>query len=114
MSNLINGPGIQGMAILLGLGVFSRVNKWLSKLVINNYSSSAGYDWKKEIIILTGESSGIGARIATKLAERGSQVVILDVNPPSWKLRTKHFCSTPLTIFAEYMRRKSSRKCSFL
>lgn len=88
-ASLVNRHGILGVGILFGLGILTRVDGWLSRLAVNNYSSDSTWDWKKEIILLTGGSSGIGAKIATKLAEGGSQVVILDISPPSWTIRTK-------------------------
>lgn len=91
LTKLVIGPAIQSIGVLFGLGILTRVNSWLSRLAVNNYSVNSSWDWKKEIILLTGGSSGIGAKIAAKLAEGGSQVVILDVNPPSWKLRMRAF-----------------------
>lgn len=89
LTKLVVRPAIQSVGVLLGLGILTRVNGWLSRLAVNNYSVDSSWDWKKEIILLTGGSSGIGAKVAAKLAEGDSQVVILDVSPPSWKLRMR-------------------------
>lgn len=88
LTNLVNQSGIQSVGVLLGLGIVSRVNSWLSRLAVNNYSNDPTWDWKKEVVLLTGGSSGIGAKIAAKLAQGGGcQVIILDLTPPVWRLR---------------------------
>lgn len=70
------------IAALLGLGVLRKVNNWLSALHLNAFTPNSHWDWKNEVVVLTGGSSGIGAQIVTSLAESGAQVVILDIAPP--------------------------------
>lgn len=41
------------------------------------------WDWKREIAVVTGGSSGIGACTAKKLASHGIRVAVLDVSPLS-------------------------------
>jgi len=43
------------------------------------------YDWKKEIVIVTGGAGGIGSHIVKLLAERGIKVVVLDVIPMTFE-----------------------------
>ena len=59
-------------------GIFQRVKKFLDAGVYNNWSSDT-YDWRKEIVVVTGGSDGIGARIVQLLAERDIKVVVLDI-----------------------------------
>lgn len=78
---------VKAIGILFSLGLLGRLNKWFSKMALNNFTTDATWDLKKEIIVVTGGSGGIGAVIATKLSERGSTVIILDLNPPTKSLR---------------------------
>lgn len=64
------------------------VNEWLNKWSVNNWTSSGypGWDWAKEIVVITGGSSGIGASIAHQILARDSRttVVIVDYAPMTW------------------------------
>jgi NADP-dependent 3-hydroxy acid dehydrogenase YdfG len=40
------------------------------------------WDWQREVVVVNGGSSGIGALIVSQLAEYGIKVVILDAKPP--------------------------------
>lgn len=55
----------------------------LNKGMMNNWKNDV-YDWKKEIVVVTGGSDGIGAKIVNLLAERGIKVVVLDIQPPKY------------------------------
>ncbi|KAJ5727657.1 hypothetical protein N7493_005477 [Penicillium malachiteum] len=39
-------------------------------------------DWRKEIVLITGGSTGIGELVARKLAKNSVKVVVLDLAPP--------------------------------
>lgn len=64
------------------------VNEWLNKWSSNNWTRSGypGWDWVKEIVVITGGSSGIGASIAQQILARNSNttVVIVDYAPMAW------------------------------
>jgi NADPH:quinone reductase-like Zn-dependent oxidoreductase len=69
---------------LLGLSLASSLNNYL-----NQRSSGRGllgkrdsYDWSREVVVVTGASSGIGHLVARTLAGRGVKTIVLDVNPP--------------------------------
>lgn len=75
----------RALKILLGTtaAVFGLrlLNTLLTTCALNNFTSDT-YDWSKEIVLITGGSSGIGEITVHKLAKRGIKVVALDINPP--------------------------------
>jgi all-trans-retinol dehydrogenase (NAD+) len=52
-------------------------NRWLFR------NDISGWDWKKEIAVVTGGSSGIGACVVKKLVSYGISCAVLDVVPLS-------------------------------
>ena len=71
-----------GLKVLIGLGTLYRVNKYLSKRALNNHIRDS-WDWRKEIILITGGSSGIGELMVRKFAKLGIKVIAVDLKPPS-------------------------------
>ena len=69
---------------LLYLGLAQRIAERLGDAVINNFSSDK-YDWKKEVVVVTGGSDGIGAIVVKLLAEKGIKVAVLDVQPLTYE-----------------------------
>ena len=55
------------------------------------------YDWDKEVVVVTGGSSGIGECLVKRLAMRRIKVVILDLAPPSVKLHNVLFIKCDIT-----------------
>ena len=53
----------------------------------NHYTSNSKWDWSKELVVITGGNSGIGAKIVEKLASRGVKVIILDITEAKGQLR---------------------------
>ena len=81
---------------LLTIGLLRDVNKALNRLVLNNFTRDT-WDWEKEIVLITGGSAGIGASMARMFAEKGIEVVILDIGPPaedasSWTSPSLLYC----------------------
>ncbi|KAJ4340848.1 hypothetical protein N0V87_002202 [Didymella glomerata] len=71
----------------LTLGLLKSLNKTLNHFALNNYRlrpASAQWHWDKEIAVVTGGCSGIGALIVKRLVNKGVTVAILDVQqlPP--------------------------------
>ncbi|KAJ4401710.1 hypothetical protein N0V91_007751 [Didymella pomorum] len=78
---------IRALKWCLTLGLLRSANKTLNHLALNNYRlrpSSAQWHWDKEVAVVTGGCSGIGALIVKRLVSRGVTVAILDVQslPP--------------------------------
>ncbi|KAL2869155.1 SDR family oxidoreductase [Aspergillus lucknowensis] len=71
-----------GLKVLIGLGTLYRVNKYLSKRALNNHIHDS-WDWRKEIVLITGGSSGIGELMVRKFAKLGIKVITVDLKPPS-------------------------------
>lgn len=67
---------------LILLSLTGRWNRWMSRRRTNNYDTDKTWDWKKEIVVITGASSGIGAKVVSKLERDNVKVIILDLNKP--------------------------------
>jgi all-trans-retinol dehydrogenase (NAD+) len=66
------------------LSVMRSISKFLDKGVMNNWTNDV-YDWKKETVVVTGGSDGIGALVVQLLAKRGIRVVVLDIQRPKYE-----------------------------
>ncbi|KAL6364088.1 hypothetical protein LRP88_03521 [Fusarium phalaenopsidis] len=73
-------PGL----VVSGLGLVYAVNKYLTQRALN-HGTKASFDWKKEIILVTGGSGGIGGATVQQLASKGTRIVVVDVLPLTYK-----------------------------
>ena len=62
-------------------------NRYLSKRAQNNWVSTRPWNASKELVLLTGGSSGIGKEIMQDLSKLGVKVIIFDVQEPKFPLR---------------------------
>jgi hypothetical protein len=69
-------------AVLLGVGILYQTNRWLSRRYLNAFTAASKWDSTKELVVITGGSSGIGAAVTSRLANDGTKVIILDIQPP--------------------------------
>ncbi|KAJ6443737.1 dehydrogenase/reductase SDR family member 8 [Purpureocillium lavendulum] len=69
------------LQVLLGLGLVRTVNRALSSMAANAWRVTAapGWDWPKEVAVVTGGCSGIGYGIVERLVRRQVKVAILDI-----------------------------------
>lgn len=74
------------LAIGLGavgcIGLFSKANSFLSRRALNGSGRDDTWDWQREIVVVTGGSSGIGAAIIELLAKHGIKTLNFDVAEP--------------------------------
>ncbi|KAH6697376.1 estradiol 17-beta-dehydrogenase [Plectosphaerella plurivora] len=68
------------LKFLLWASLLRTVNNWLNDRVLNNWVTDR-YDWSREVVLVTGGAGGIGGEIVKLFAERGTKVVVLDIQP---------------------------------
>jgi hypothetical protein len=64
------------------LGICTHVTSYLNDQFANNWTTDT-YDWNKEIVLITGGSSGIGAALTSFLLKRdpSTTIVVIDYSP---------------------------------
>ncbi|KAJ5627863.1 hypothetical protein N7490_010091 [Penicillium lividum] len=78
-----------------------KINRYFNRRALNN-SVQASFNWKKEIVLVTGGSDGIGAATVKRLAERGTAVIVLDIRPLTYDApKCVHYYRCDLTNRAE-------------
>ena len=83
-------PQLARTALYLGgAGLFLSANALLNKWTVNNWTASRAGEWshwEREIVVVTGGSSGIGAQVVQGLLARNPQtrIVIIDFAPLAW------------------------------
>jgi len=82
-----NQRALKWLNVLLGLGLYNRLRRLLDEGVLNNWTNDV-YDWKKELVVVTGGSDGIGAVVVKLLAERGVRVAVVDIQPLTYEGKT--------------------------
>jgi hypothetical protein len=83
---LIPPPLLIGIGALGFVGLCSLVNSYLSRRALNDVTATLPWDSEREVVVVTGGSSGIGAAIVELLAHRGIKTLILDVTEPREEL----------------------------
>lgn len=104
LDSVINGSFATVLKCLFALVALAFLNRFLSELAQNNFrfrSERHRYDWPREIAIVTGAASGFGRLIAQGLAEKGIQVMALDLHhsaPPDLQSNKKiHYYKSDVT-----------------
>ncbi|KAM3471288.1 hypothetical protein MY5147_005920 [Beauveria neobassiana] len=78
------------------------LSSWLTQKSSNNWVEDPTWDFDREIVLITGGSSGIGAAVAQEFVRRNPRtvVVVVDVGPLKWEPpadTTVHFYHCDLT-----------------
>ncbi|GMK56153.1 hypothetical protein CspeluHIS016_0212090 [Cutaneotrichosporon spelunceum] len=89
------------LTVFSALGLACYLNSKLSELAANSYRLTAapGWDWPREVAVVTGGSSGIGLAIVERFVRRGIKVAVLDVQdfPKSAQNRNVRFYKCDVT-----------------
>lgn len=72
------------------LGLLTKAKNILGSGAQNNWKNDV-YNWKKEIVVVTGGSDGIGSHIVRFLSELGITVVVLDIQEPKYRRKFSLF-----------------------
>lgn len=75
---ILHPTAFSGLKKLAWLSVLRMADQWLSSRSLNNWVSDR-YNWSKEIVLVTGGAGGIGGQVVKLFAERGTTVVVLDI-----------------------------------
>ncbi|KAF5667216.1 short-chain dehydrogenase reductase [Fusarium heterosporum] len=80
------------MLVWLGLGVVRAINRFLNTMAHNSWRMRAtrDWDWKSEIAVVTGGSSGIGLNMVQKLSAMGIRVAVFDVQDLPKEMQTNN------------------------
>lgn len=81
--SILHETAFSRVKLLFILGLVRCASNYLDKGVLNNWVEDK-YDWKKEIVLVTGGAGGIGGEVVKLFAEMGVRVVVLDVIPMSF------------------------------
>ncbi|KAI1197750.1 NAD(P)-binding protein [Nemania serpens] len=83
------------------LALVRHISKRLSDGVANNWTKDR-YNWSEEIAVVTGGAGGIGGHIVKLLAERGTKVVVLDIQPMTYDAGPNvHYFACDITSAAQ-------------
>ena len=74
------------LRVLVGYGVIRKVNNYLSRMVLNNWTRDS---WRhgKEVVLITGSGGGIGEAVALGLSASSAHVIAVDLFPPKKPFR---------------------------
>ncbi|KAJ5770716.1 uncharacterized protein N7511_002767 [Penicillium nucicola] len=71
----------KALQALTTISILTALETYLDHRILNN-NQKDHYNWNKEVIIVTGGSTGIGRQIAQQLGAQEIKVAILDIHPP--------------------------------
>lgn len=108
---LAKNPKVQIAAgVFLGLKSLQHWSAWYTKRKVNNHVRDPSWNWSREIVVVTGGSSGIGAVVVSRFAEKGIKVLILDRNPPHTKLCESSLCDDSYNTFKVALQNSKDNK----
>lgn len=75
------------LLVVLAIGVLRHINRTLNYWSTNNWRRAKPFRAHRELVLISGGSSGIGKEVVLDLAKRGIRVVIADLAEPTFTLR---------------------------
>lgn len=82
--SILHEKAFSRVKLLFILGLIRWASNYLDAGTLNNWTDDR-YDWKKEIVLITGGAGGIGGEVVKLFAERGIKVIVLDVIPMTFE-----------------------------
>ncbi|KAJ9295978.1 hypothetical protein DTO271G3_5553 [Paecilomyces variotii] len=79
------------LLIVLAIGVLRHINRTLNYWSTNNWRRAKPFRAHRELVLISGGSSGIGKEVMLDLAKRGIRVVIADLAEPRFTLPSNVF-----------------------
>lgn len=98
-----------GLGALACIGLLYKSNSYLSRRALNSPAGKDTWDWDKEIVVVTGGASGIGAAIVKLFAEQGIKTIGLDLCRPHPDAGTYIY-----SLISTLVNKSRDRKCVFL
>ena len=85
-------PLAVGLGALASIFLLSKSNAYLSRRALNSPEKDS-WDWEREVVVVTGGSSGIGAAIVKLFAKHGVKTINLDICEPQKDLGAPVSCN---------------------
>ena len=85
--SILHPTAARRLKILTYLALARRFSAWLADRARNNGVNDR-YIWPREIVLITGGAAGIGANVVKLLEQKNITVVVLDVQPMTFKAST--------------------------
>ena len=77
----------KSLGVLLALRLLKSFSNQLAWYSLNNYTRLGSWNPDRELVLITGGSSGIGEQIMRDIARYHVKVVIMDMQEPKSRLR---------------------------
>jgi hypothetical protein len=103
----ISTPLSIGLCGVVSFGLLCKFNAYLSRRALNSPVDKDSWDWDKEIVVVTGGSSGIGAAIVRVFAGQGIKTISLDICRPHPDAGTH--IHGPMSIVAKRVQKQRMR-----